>query len=122
MEAATMNPQTAVNVSDKVQVVSMLYDGAINFIRKAKEKSEIGDTIGKTHFIKKTSAIVRELANSLNMDGGELALNLRNLYDFVLESLIKAELNNNVDALNDAEKVMDILRNSWKEMQEANKA
>ena len=59
-----------------------------------------------------------ELANSLNMDGGEIAINLKNLYDFVLERLIKAEINNSMDALNDAEKVMEILRGSWQEMQE----
>ncbi len=122
MQTAALDQQTEVKVSDRVQIVTMLYDGAINFIRKAKEKLEVGDTMGKTHFIKKTSAIVKELANSLNMDGGEIAINLRNLYDFVLESLIKAEINNNVDALNDAEKVMEILRGSWKEMQEASKA
>jgi len=120
MQTATLNHQTEVKVSDRVQIVTMLYDGAINFIGKAKEKMEVGDTLGKTDFIKKTSAIVRELANSLNMDGGEIAINLKNLYDFVLESLIKAEINNSMDALNDAEKVMEILRGSWKEMQEVN--
>lgn len=120
MQTAALNQQPELKVSDRVQIVTMLYDGAINFILKAKEKLEVGDTLGKTHFIKKTSAIVKELANSLNMEGGEIALNLRNLYDFVLESLIKAEINNNMDALNDAEKVMEILRGSWKEMQEAN--
>jgi flagellar protein FliS len=120
MQTAALNQQPEMKVSDRVQIVTMLYDGAINFIRKAKEKQEVGDTIGKTHFIRKTSAIVKELANSLNMEGGEIAVNLRNLYDFVLESLIKAEINSNMDALNDAEKVMEILRGSWKEMQEAN--
>lgn len=122
MQTAALNQQTELKVADRVQIVTMLYDGAINFILKAKEKLEVGDTVGKTHFIKKTSAIVRELANSLNMDGGEIAINLRNLYDFVLESLIKAEINNSVDALNDAEKVMEILRGSWKEMQAASQA
>lgn len=119
MQTATLNHKTESNVSDRVQIVTMLYDGALNFIGKAKEKLEVGDILGKSQFIKKTTAIVRELANSLNMEGGEIAINLRNLYDFVLESLIKAEINNNMDALNDAEKVMDILRGSWKEMQEA---
>lgn len=119
MQATAMNQQTETQGPDRVQIITMLYDGTINFIQKAREKMEVGDSVGKSHFIKKTSAIVRELANSLNMDGGEIAVNLRNLYDFVLESLIKAEISNNMDALNDAEKVMEILRGSWREMQEA---
>ncbi|RJR15172.1 MAG: flagellar export chaperone FliS [Nitrospiraceae bacterium] len=122
MQATAMNQQTETQVPDRVQIITMLYDGTINFIQKAREKMEVGDSVGKSHFIKKTSAIVRELANSLNMDGGEIAVNLRNLYDFVLESLIKAEISNNMDALNDAEKVMEILRGSWREMQEASQA
>lgn len=121
MGAAALNQQPELKVSDRVQIVTMLYDGSMNFIGKAKEKIETGDSIGRTHFIKKTSAIVKELSNSLNMDGGEVAVNLRNLYDFVLESLVKAEINNSVNALNDAENVMEILRSSWKEMQEVNK-
>lgn len=121
MEGVALNNQAEANVSDRVQIVTMLYDGSINFIEKAKEKIETGDSIGRSHFINKTSAIVKELSNSLNMDGGEIAANLRNLYDFVLESLVKAEVNNNMDALNDAEKVMEILRSSWKEMQEVSK-
>lgn len=121
MGAAALNQQSELKVSDRVQIVTMLYDGSLNFIGKAKEKIEVGDAIGRTHFIKKTSAIVKELSNSLNMDGGEVAVNLKNLYDFVLESLIKAEINNSVTALSDAENVLEILRSSWKEMQEVNK-
>ena len=121
MEGVAVNYQTEAEATDRVRIVTMLYDGAVNFIRKAKEKSEVGDSVGKTYFIKRASAIVKELADTLNMDGGDIALNLRNLYDFVLESLIKAEINNNMDALNDAEKVMEILRTSWEEIQEASR-
>ncbi len=119
MEGVALNHQTETNAADGVRIVAMLYDGAINFIRKAKEKLEIGDSLGKSHYIKKTTAIVKELSGSLNMEGGEIAVNLRNLYDFVLESLIRADVNNNLNALHDAEKVVEILRSAWKEMQEA---
>ena len=52
MQTATLNHQPEGMVSDRVKIVTMLYDGAINFIIKAKEKLEVGDTVGKTHFIK----------------------------------------------------------------------
>jgi len=118
MEGVALKSEMGVNVEDRVQIVTMLYDGSIKFIEKAREKMGMGDALGRTHYIKKASSIVKELAGSLNMEGGEIAHNLKNLYDFVLESLIKAEINNNMDALNDAEKVLEILRDSWKEMQE----
>ena len=121
MGGTALKPRAEARESDGVQIVSMLYDGAINFIGKAKEKLDIGDSSGRSFYIKKTTAIVNELSGSLNMDTGEIAVNLRSLYDFVLDRLVKADLQNNRDALSDAEKVIDIIRSSWSEMQEARK-
>jgi len=119
MESVALQSQAVASVSDRVQVVTMLYDGAINFIGKAREKMDTGDSLGKAHFIKKTTAIVQELSGSVNMEGGEIAANLKNLYGFVLESLTKADISNNRDALNDAEKVVEILQGAWHEIQSA---
>ncbi|UCH81557.1 MAG: flagellar export chaperone FliS [Nitrospiraceae bacterium] len=119
MKGATMIEKQESIVSDRIQIVTMLYDGAINFIGKAREKMDAGDSIGKSRFIKKTTAIVQELSGSINMEGGEIANNLKNLYGFVLESLSKADISNNRDALNDAEKVVEILREAWQEIQQA---
>jgi flagellin-specific chaperone FliS len=55
------------------------------------------------------------------MEGGEIASNLKNLYGFVLESLTKADISNNRDALNDAEKVVEILQGAWHEIQDVEK-
>ncbi len=121
MESVTLSSQDQASLSDRIQVVTMLYDGAMNFIGKAKEKMDTGDSLGKSHFIKKTSAIVQELSGTINMDGGEIANNLKNLYGFVLESLTKADISNNRDALNDAEKVVEILQGAWREIQNAEK-
>ncbi len=121
MGGTALKPQAEQRGTDGVQIVSMLYDGAINFIGKAKEKLDIGDSSGRSLYIKKATDIVKELSGSLNMDTGEIAVNLRSLYDFVLDSLAKADLQNNRDALSDAEKVIDIIRSSWQEMQEAGK-
>ncbi len=118
----TLKAKQEVRDSDRIQVVTMLYDGAVNFIAKAREKMDRGDSIGKSLYIKKTTAIVHELSGSIDMEGGEIATNLKNLYGFVLESLAKADISNNRDALNDAEKVVEILRGAWHEIQEAEKA
>jgi flagellar protein FliS len=48
--------------------------------------------------------------------GGELSRNLRNLYEFVLRRLLHSNLNNDIKALEDAERVVAIIRDAWKEM------
>jgi flagellar protein FliS len=119
MEQNLTESKSGTSTMDSVKVISMLYDGAINFTRAAKTKMEIGDSTGRTLYIQKTSAIVKELSDSLNMDGGEIAQNLQNLYAFVLESLIKADSMNDMQAIHEAERVICILKDAWKEMQAA---
>lgn len=115
----TLKQQTEKEISDRVQIISMLYDGAFNFTRLAKKKLQLGDSIGKSFHIKKAAAIIKELSVSLNMDGGEISQNLKKLYDYVLISYNRAEDQNDLKALDDAEEVIEILRSGWKEMQEA---
>jgi flagellar protein FliS len=117
MEKTIIEKETEAGTSDRIKTISLLYDGALNFIKIAKKKLEQGDSYGKDQYIKKTSAIIRELAGSLNMDAGEISQNLRRLYDFVLNSLVKAENQNDIVAIEDAEKVIVILRDAWKEIE-----
>jgi flagellar protein FliS len=110
--------KTTVETADRVRLVSLLFDGAVNFLKIAREKMEARDVAGKGIYIGKATAIVGELTRSLNMEeGGEIARNLRRLYDFVLGRLLKANLKNDVVALDEAVRVLDILRDGWKEME-----
>ncbi|MHB1011359.1 MAG: flagellar export chaperone FliS [Desulfobacteria bacterium] len=106
------------DMSDNVRIVSLLFDGAINFIKLGRIKMGERDTAGKGLYIGKATAIVGELTSSLNMEaGGEIARNLRRLYDFVLDRLLKANLKNDGIALDEAEKVLQTLREGWKGME-----
>lgn len=106
-----------VNTSDRVKIISMLYDGAINFIRVARKRMELGDIAGKGLYIGKASSVVGELTSSLDMEaGGNISKNLSRLYDFVQDRLITANMKNDERALDEAEKVLDILRSAWKDL------
>ena len=108
--------QTEVNTSDSVRVVSLLFDGAVNFLRMSREKLKQGDIAGKGLFIGKTTSIVGELSSSLNMEAGEVARNLERLYDYVQDRLLQANMKNDLKAYEDAERVLETLRGAWKEM------
>jgi flagellar secretion chaperone FliS len=108
---------TEVNTADSIKVVSLLYDGAINFIQAAKLKIGERDIAGKGLYIGKATSIVAELSAALNMEAGEIAGNLRKLYDFVLDRLFQANLKDDPDACDDAERVLQELRGAWKEIE-----
>lgn len=115
--------KATVDTSDNVRLVSLLFDGAVNFLRLARQKMEQRDIAGRGIYIGKVTAIVGELSKSLNMEeGGEIAKNLRRLYDFVLDRLLKANLKNDMKSLEEAERVLDILRAGWKEMERSQSA
>jgi|Deesub1362A_J573_1020465.scaffolds.fasta_scaffold00087_94 flagellar protein FliS len=117
MQKAAAYRQTEVNASDNVKVISLLYDGAVNFLKMARNRLQNGDISGKGFYIGKTTAIVTELSSSLNMDAGEMAQNLSRLYDYVLDRLLDANLHNDIKAFDEAEGVLETLRSAWKEME-----
>jgi flagellar protein FliS len=106
--------------TDRVQIILMLYDGILNHIRIAKQKVERGDTLSKGTHLSKATLILTELSSVLDMEkGGEISMNLRNLYTYVLQRLLYANLNNDVAALEEAEKIIGTIKDGWKEMMKA---
>lgn len=117
MEQISRYKEANVKTTDRVKIISMLYDGAINYLRIAKEKMKEDDAAGKGYYIGKVTSIVGELSVSLNMEAGEIAQNMRRLYDFVLDRLLYANLKNDLKAFEEAERILDVLRVAWKEME-----
>ncbi|MDR2353845.1 MAG: flagellar protein FliS, partial [Deltaproteobacteria bacterium] len=69
--------QTQVTRVDQGQIVIILYEEAIKFIRKAILAQELGDLPTKVNCINQVLEIIAELNQSLNMqEGGEIAVNL----------------------------------------------
>ena len=67
----------------------------------------------------KATLIISEFSNVLDMEkGGEISGNLRSLYEYVLQRLLYANLNNDLTAIEDSERVIEILKSGWKEMME----
>jgi len=70
MQQALEYRKTEVNTSDNVGIISLLYDGAINFIKIAGKRLEEGDIAGKGLFIGKATGVVAELSSSLLVKHG----------------------------------------------------
>ena len=114
--------KTVIETTDKVQIVLMLYDGALNHLKRAKFKISSGDNISKGHHFSKATSIVGELSNVLDMEkGGDISANLRRLYDFVQQRLLYANMHNDLKALEEAENVLNTIRGGWKEMMDGMK-
>ena len=88
--------QTEVSTADRGRLVILLYEGAINFLKKAGEGIQEGNIEAKCNNINRAQDIIQELSNSLKMDvGGEIAGNLRSLYFFMERHLVMAKIERN---------------------------
>lgn len=121
---APFNPyqQTQVSTASPENILIMLYDGAVNNSRKALERLNNRDVAGKGLYIGKALAIVAELMNTLNHDvGGEISQRLEQLYLYVMDEFTRANIEGRAQSLEDAIKVLLILRDAWTEAIEIQK-
>ena len=109
--------RTQVTTVDKGRLIVLLYDGAIKFIHQAKECASTGDIEGKCNNINRSLDIISELNNSLNMsEGGDVAANLRRLYLFMSEHLIKGKIKKENQYLDDVLRMLNTLNEAWNQV------
>ena len=106
--------QTHVQSRTPLELVVMLYDGALKFLTVARGAIERRDVAARREATSRALAIISELQSTLNMaEGGELAQRLDELYGFVNLRILDATKNNAVAPLDDAIRVLETLRDSW---------
>jgi flagellar protein FliS len=103
-----------VETRSPIELVVMLYDGALRFIAEADAAVARGDAPAKRNAISRTLAIVSELQSTLNMEqGGQIAESLDSLYTYVNRRLLDASVNNDAAALQECGKLLSTLRDAW---------
>jgi flagellar protein FliS len=106
-----------VTTVDRLKLVVMLYEGAISYLKTATQYLEKNDLAGKGMYIAKAQDIIDELNNSLNMkDGGEIAVNLRKIYNFLYFYLVKANLSKNRKMLDEVINILSSLKEAWEQI------
>ena len=106
--------QAEVQSRTPLELVVMLYDGALRFTAEAREAMVRRDVRKRAKAISRAMAIVSELQSTLDMDaGGEIAATLDRLYAFVRDRLLDASFRQDVRPLDEAGKVLQTLREGW---------
>ena len=116
---STRNPyqayqKTQVTTAKPEKILLMLYEGAIKFVKIANVRMRAKDIAGKGTYISKAMAIISELMNTLDHEvGGALAQDLENLYMFMMDKLMEANLHNRPEDLETVEKLLVTLYSAW---------
>jgi len=99
------------------RLVVMLYDRAIHCLRDAIRAIEEGDIERRWKSTKNANEIITHLAMTLNFEqGGQIALNLNDLYRFMLRTLVNVDVRNDPQPARDVIKLIEPLRASWDQL------
>ena len=107
--------ETGVNCATPHQLVTLLFDSALEAISLARSAMREGQVETKVHAVAKALRIVDEgLKANLNLEsGGELAANLHDLYGYIAVRLTTANLRNDEAILDECTRLIEPLREAW---------
>ena len=106
--------QTHVQSRSPLELVVMLYDGALRFCDQAATAMDAGDMPTKAVAMSRAFAILAELQNTLNVkDGGDVAHQLDALYSHMHDRLVDANVQRSSAPIRDVMRLLTPLRDAW---------
>lgn len=103
-----------VAASDPHRLIVMLLDGAVERISMARGCMQRSETSEKARLIDRAMSIIGELRNSLDLrNGGQIAANLAELYDYMCRRLLLATTENKVELLDEVGTLLREIRSAW---------
>lgn len=108
--------ENTVHVASQEQLLIMLVDGAVKYTKVARLALEKGDRERAHKELIRVQAIFAELIASLDVNAGDFTKDLLNLYNFIRESLRKANIKKDVQVIDEILPVIEDVRDMWHEV------
>ncbi len=112
--------ESDVRGADPHRLIVLLFDGAESALNQALVRMEANDIVGKSESLMKAIDIILSgLSASLNTEqGGELASNLKALYDYMVSRLVHANIHKDPTAVREVQRLLGEISGAWREMGE----
>jgi flagellar protein FliS len=106
--------QTDVTSRSPLELVVLLYDGAVRFLGEAHAAGTRGDKPTRTRSVARAQAIIGELQGTLDMEnGGQVASDLDRLYTYMTSRLLDATARHDDAAIVEVQKLLGSMREAW---------
>jgi flagellar protein FliS len=103
-----------VAAADPHQLVLMLMDGIMERMSVARASIERGDIAKKAQLLHSCITLLGELRGSLNItQGGALARNLSELYEYMMRQVLRANVDSNVEYIKEVISLLGEVRSAW---------
>jgi len=110
----TVSALGSVAQADPHKLVQMLFDATAERLVTARACIERGEITRKAQLLHSCVILIAELRGSLNMaEGGELAQNLGNLYEYMVRQLLLANVENDANKVAEVLGLLNDIRGAW---------
>ncbi len=110
----TVSAHGSVESSDPHRLVQLMFATALERIAAARGCMERGQVAQKGENVSKAISLVGGLNNALDLEqGGEIAANLRELYDYVSRRLLEANALDDAARLDEAATLLREIKSAW---------
>lgn len=116
-EYKSVDLRATVETASPHKLIAMLFDGALTALAQAKGAIERNQVEERTESLNKASDIIVGLKGSLDLEkGGEVAVNLDELYNYMIRQIVAANRDQSTERVQD---IMDLIlevRAGWTSM------
>lgn len=106
--------KTEITTADQRQLILMLYDGAIRYMKKGIVKIEARDFEGAHNYLVRGREIISELLATLRPEkAGAVGENLKRLYVYLFNRLVEANLMKDPELVREVVDILKTLREGW---------
>jgi flagellar protein FliS len=100
--------------ADPHALVQMLLDAVLDRMTAARGCIERGELVGKAKLLHSCVILIAELRGSLDLEkGGPLAKNLRDLYEYMTQRLLIANVRSDAGCLTEVLSLLGEIRSAW---------
>jgi flagellar protein FliS len=103
--------------ANNVQLIHILYQAAITELRDARRNMASRKIAEKCANFSQACSLIGELYSALDLDaGGQIAVNLKALYEYMLAQLLQANIRNLDEPVAQVIALLSTLDEGWKEL------
>lgn len=110
--------ESDVRGADPHRLIVLLFDGAEGALKQAQARLAANDFKGKSDSLMKAIDIILSgLSASLDTEqGGDLAVNLKALYDYMASRLVHANIHKDANAIREVQGLLSEIASAWREI------
>jgi|SRR5579864_6069270 len=123
MDPSRAYREAAVRGATSVRLVTLLYEQAIEDLRRALTAHARGDIEGRTREISHAMLVLGHLQATLDQErGGQVATNLEKFYIQVRAALLEAQCRQSTKTIEQQISHLMLVRDAWEQVERANTA